>query len=192
MKTPLESLLAIAVLTATAPSSAAAEQRGVNSTVQAGSATGGSAVGGSAMGGSAVGGSARGGDAVGGSATGGSARGGDAAGGVFVGDSVTGAPSAHAATTTPGIATPGTATANVAGRRISATADRGASIQAQGSGATVQLGDHVLVIKGDQVLVDGEERARLPASADAVAITLRGDMLTVRADDADVIAEKLP
>ncbi|HYC56713.1 MAG TPA: hypothetical protein VEL28_17415 [Candidatus Binatia bacterium] len=139
------------------------------------------------MGGSATGGSARGGDAVGGSAVGGSATGGSAVGGSATGGSAT----AIGGTATSGSVTPGTATANVGRRRITASGDGGVSIHAEDSRARVNLGNHVLLVEGDRVIIDGSERAKLPASADAIQITLRDGRLTVRADQADVFSENL-
>jgi hypothetical protein len=142
-------------------------------TTTGGSATGGSATsnGGTATGGSAVGGNAT---ATGGSATAGSATGGSAVGGRATGGSVTA----------------GTATATVGNREITASAAR-ANVQTEGDSARVQLDDHVLTVEPERLLVDGGERARLPASAKKIRLSLSDGRLSVVADGQPVLSQKL-
>ena len=83
-----------------------------------------------------------------------------------------------------------TATATVDGREIIASA-RTANVRTESNFARVQLDDHVLTVERDRLLVDGSERAKLPASAKNVRLSLSGERLNVVADGREVLSEKL-
>jgi hypothetical protein len=153
----------------------------VGQTATGGSATGGSATSssGTATGGSATGGSAT---ATGGSAT---ATGGSATGGSATSGTVTGA------TVTRGTTTHGTSVVNVNGREIKASGSAGASIEANDSGTSIRMGAHVVKIERDRVLLDGKERATLPAAAAKIQVDERNGRLTIRADGRPVLSEKV-
>jgi|tagenome__1003787_1003787.scaffolds.fasta_scaffold20802494_2 hypothetical protein len=86
--------------------------------------------------------------------------------------------------------TVGTATATVDGREIIASGVS-ASVQTESDFARVQLDDHVLTVERDRLLVDGSERAKLPASAKKVQLSLSSGHLTVSADGQEVLSENL-
>jgi len=171
--------LALAAAVLAIGSLRSAGQGATSSTVTGGTVQGGSATGGSATGGSvsATGGSAT---VTGGSATGGSATGGSATGGTVTNSVVT-----------QGTSTPGTSSVSVNGRRIVASADGGASIQATGDTTTVQIGQHVLTITKEQLLLDGKAHGNIPANAAAISINAQHGRLNVTADGKKVLSEKL-
>ena len=175
------------------PTRSPARQTGASRSVTGATATGGSAAGGSARaeGGSAVGGSATGGSAVGGSVSGGSAVGGSATGGSATGGSASGGSASSSASggrATSGSVTPGTATAHVAGREITASAERSASVTGDGTSAKVRLDDHTLTIENNRLFLDGKERAKLPATSTKVQVGLIRGHVTVRADGTEVLS----
>lgn len=83
---------------------------------------------------------------------------------------------------------PGTATATIGGREISATADGPISVQGDGANATLKLARHVVRIERLRVLVDGKERAKLPASATKVHVTVSKGRLTITVDGRQILA----
>jgi hypothetical protein len=64
-------------------------------------------------------------------------------------------------------------------------------VQVDGANARVQLDDHVLTVERDRLLIDGSERAKLPASAKKVRLSLSGGRLNVAADGREVLSENL-
>lgn len=83
---------------------------------------------------------------------------------------------------------PGTATATIGGREISATADGAISVQGDGVNATLKLAGHVVRIERLRVLVDGKERAKLPASATKLHVTVSKGRLTITMDGRQILA----
>ena len=63
-----------------------------------------------------------------------------------------------------------------------------ANIQANGNAAHITLGKHTLIIEQERVLLDGQERGRLPADAKKVAIEVSAGNLTVQADGKPVLS----
>lgn len=151
---------------------------------------GSSVKGGDVTGSSVTGSSVTGGSVTGGNVTGGSVTGGDVTGGSVTGGSVTGG-SATAGTVTQGTVSPGTATAHVGGRTITATVEGSVSVQGDNSKATVTLGSHSLVVERERLLVDGKERAKIPADAKTIRIQFSKNVLHVRADDREVLVTDL-
>lgn len=84
----------------------------------------------------------------------------------------------------------GTATATVGGRDITASAGR-ANVQVEGDSARIQLDDHVVTLEADRLLVDGGERAKLPAAAKKISLSLSGGRLNVTADGREVLSESI-
>jgi hypothetical protein len=111
-----------------------------------------------------------GGTATGGSVTGGSVKGGDVTGGSVTGGSVTGG-TVTSGTVTPGSVGAGTATAMVNGREITAKAQGSVSVRSEEDRAMVTLGSHQLTVEKERLLLDGKERAKLPAGAQKIAVT---------------------
>ena len=158
--------------------------------VTGGSVTGGSVTGGSVTGGSVTGGSVKGSSVTGSSVTGSSVKGGSVTGGSVTGGSVT-AGTVTPGTVTPGTVTPGTATAVVAGREVTATTAGSVSVHSEGDKAIVTLGAHTLILEKERLLLDGKERAKLPAGASKIGIEAAKGHLIVRADGKEVLRTDL-
>ena len=172
--------------------SARAQQGGnATSTVTGGSVTGGNVQGGSTTGGttgtsvtgpSVTGGSVKGGNVTGATVTGGTVTGGTVTGGTVTGGTVT------SGNVTPGSVSAGTASATVDGRQVTARAAGGVSISSNGSNANVTLGTHTVIVQKESLIIDGQERGKIPAGASTVAIEVANGQLTISADGKSALA----
>ena len=168
------SVLPFAVFVAFA--TARAQQGGnATSTVKGGSVTGGNVQGGSVTGSSVTGSSVTGGSVKGGDVTGGTVTSGTVAGGNI----------------TPGSVSAGTASATVDGRQVTARATGGVSISSNGSNANVTIGNHTVIVQKDSLIVDGQEKGKIPAGTSAVAIEVANGQLTISADGKSALAVPL-
>ena len=136
-------------------------------------------------GGAVTGGTVTGGTVTESSVTGGSVTGGNVTGGSVTGATVTGG-AVQGGTVTSGSVGAATATANVNGRQISARVEGSVSVQSDSAGATVTMDGHKLKVENDRILLDGQERAKLPAHTNKVDIEAMGGKLTVRANNTEV------
>ena len=178
-------LLLTGVLFASSPNALlaqAADVKGGNA--QGGSVTGSSVTGGTVQGGTVTGGTATGASVTGGSVTGGTVTGGTVTGGTVTGGTATGGTSS---TVTAGTVGPATATSTVNGREITATVRGSVSVQSDGTGAVVNFDKHKLVVEGDRLMVDGNEKAKLPSGARKIAVNATDEHLTVRVDGKEIL-----
>jgi hypothetical protein len=146
------------------------------------SARGGDARGGDVKGGDVKGGNVQGGSVVGGTVTGGSVTGGTAQGGTVSSGSVS------AGTVTSGTVGAGSASASVNGRQITARAPGGVSIQTNDSNAVVTIGGKSIVVEKERLLLDGQEKAKLPSTVTNIAIDAEGTRLIVKADGKEILS----
>jgi hypothetical protein len=168
---------------------------------KAGTVTGGSVTGGTVAGGSTRGGDVKGGDVTGGTVTGGNVTGGSVTGGAVKGGNVTGGSvtggsgsggTVTSGTVTEGTVGAGTATSTIDGREVSATAQGSVSVHGDGAAAVVTLGTHKIVVEKERLLIEGKERAKIPAASVKVSIEAAKGRLTVRADGKEVLSTDLP
>jgi hypothetical protein len=132
----------------------------------------------------------QGGSVTGGSVTGGSVTGGSVTGGTVTGGSVTGG-SVTGGTVTPGSVTPGTVTASAGGREIRVRATGSVSVNTRENVAEVKIGDQVLLIEKERLLLDGERLADLPAAAKKLEVEVQDRRLRVTADGKQVTDKAL-
>jgi len=178
-------LLAIVELSGqqtTTPGSGAASSSARGGDVRGGDVKGGDVKGGNVQGGDVKGGNVQGGSVVGGTVTGGSVTGGTAQGGTATSGSVS------AGTVTSGTVGAGTASATVNGRQITARAPGGVSIQTNESNAVVTIGGKTIVVEKERLLLDGQEKAKLPSTATNIAIDAEGTRLVVKADGKELLS----
>jgi len=94
-------------------------------------------------------------------------------------------------TVTPGTVGLGIATPTVAGREIIVSGEGTVSVHSEGSKAVVLLGNHTLVVEKERLLLDGKERAKVPAAAAKIRVSSVKERLTVQADGKEVLATDL-
>ncbi|MEX0643655.1 MAG: hypothetical protein WD468_13205 [Pirellulales bacterium] len=73
-------------------------------------------------------------------------------------------------------------TTTVDGRKIKVTVDGPAFMQPDTEGATIRFEKHEVRVEKVRLLVDGEERAAIPAEAKDVDVVVSGSTLTVTVD----------
>ena len=123
-----------------------------------------------------------GGDPIGfgveGAVQGGSVSGGAVTGGALHG----GGGSATGGTVSNGAIASETASATVEGRQVTARATGAVSISSNGPNANVTIGNHTVIVQKETLLVDGQERAKIPAGAANVTLQVANGHLSVKAD----------
>lgn len=93
--------------------------------------------------------------------------------------------------TASGTAATSTATAMAGGREIRAAGAASVSIEVSGAKATVHLGQHVLEVETDKLVLDRGQEAALPKAAKKIEVAVADEMLTVIADGTEVLRAKL-
>jgi hypothetical protein len=79
----------------------------------------------------------------------------------------------------------------VGGRELTASASGTVSVNSDGDVARVTLNNHLVTVQQDQILVDGKVVGKIPATAKKLKINLTDQLLTVRADGAEVISSRI-
>jgi hypothetical protein len=80
-----------------------------------------------------------------------------------------------------------TLTASSGGRDVHVSADGPAWVQAQEDHITVKLTGHEMVIEKERLLLDKQERAKLPPGVKKFEVTAQAGALNVTADGAEVL-----
>jgi hypothetical protein len=82
-------------------------------------------------------------------------------------------------------------TAVIGGRQIKASIDAPASIQVEGEAALIRFGASQVRVEKERLLLDGMERAKIPASAMHVEVMLSKNMLDVTAEGINILTTKI-
>jgi hypothetical protein len=82
-------------------------------------------------------------------------------------------------------------TATVGEREIKASIDGPALIQPEADAATVRFGTTQVRVERERLLIDGRERAKIPATAMHVTVALSKTTLTVTAEGTNILTTRI-